>query len=598
MNNFTIKTKHLLANFIIRAYRINKIILGILVNAFITASSFVITSNLLNIDYDTYLLFVILFLRTIYSFIFFNDYKLSWSKASVKTAFLKLFINTFCFITYFLLIYFFYEINISFLILEFSNYIVLMTFSIYTYKYYKSNVFKNKKNKIIIYGAGEAGLSVRKELSSTNEILYFLDDDQRLYFRAIDGLPIISPEKMLSIEKDNLIDYSLVIAIPSAKNIKIISIYNKFKSHFKDIKILPPLSMIYHDKPFVSQLKKISILDLLARNPKDLDKNLILNFIKSKTVLITGSSGTIGGELLNLCLANGVKKIIAIDHNEFGQYNLLEKNHKNVEVYVVSVLNEKILSDIFKTHKPEIVIHAAAYKHVYLSEISSSSAILNNIQGTKNVLDISIKHNIDKFVLISTDKAVKPTNVMGATKSIAELYCQNIVNHNTDVVCVRFGNVLGSSGSVIPKFKKQIEKDQDITVTHKNITRYFMLVNEACMLVLQAAAIGKNGEILILDMGSPIKIAGLAQKMIDLSGKEYLKIKYTGLRKGEKLYEELLFNKSDKKTKYDSITVAKKREYDINILNNDIDILLSKNSKGKVDFIKKIIPDFQHLRDN
>ena len=402
MNNFTLKTKHLLANFIIKAYRINKIILGILVNAFVTTSSFVITSTLLNIDYDTYLLFVILFLRIIYSFIFFNDYKLSWSKASVKTAFLKLFINTFCFITYFLLIYFFYEISISFLILEFSNYIVLMTFFIYSYKYYKSNVFKNKKNKIIIYGAGEAGLSVRKELSSTNEILYFLDDDQRLYFRAIDGVPIISPEKMLSIEKDNLIDYSLVIAIPSAKNTKIISIYNKFKSHFKDIKILPPLSMIYHDKPFVSQLKKMSILDLLARNPKDLDKNLILKFIKSKTVLITGSSGTIGGELLNLCLENGAKKIIAIDHNEFGQYNLLEKNYKNVKVYVVSVLNEKILSDIFKTHKPEIVIHAAAYKHVYLSEISSSSAIINNIKGTKNVVDISIKHNVDKFVLIST----------------------------------------------------------------------------------------------------------------------------------------------------------------------------------------------------
>ena len=212
-----------------------------------------------------------------------------------------------------------------------------MTFSIYSYKYYKSNVFKNKKNKIIIYGAGEAGLSVRKELSAKNEILYFLDDDRSLQFRAIDGVSIISPEKMLSIEKDNLIDYSLVIAIPSAKNIKIVSIYNKFKSHFKDIKILPPLSMIYHDKPFVSQLKKISILDLLARNPKDLDKKLITNFINKKTVLITGSSGTIGGELLNLCVENKAEKIIAIDHNEFGQYTLLEKNHKNVKVYDASL---------------------------------------------------------------------------------------------------------------------------------------------------------------------------------------------------------------------------------------------------------------------
>ncbi len=598
MNNFILNIKHLLNNFIIKVYRINKIILGVFVNAFVTTSSFVFTSHLLNIDYDKYIFLIILFSRILCSFLFFNDYKLSWSKASVKTAFLKFFINTFCFIIYFIFIYFFYDINISFLILEYSNYIVLMTFSIYSYKYYKSNVFNNKKNKIIIYGAGEAGLSVRKELSGKNEILYFLDDDKKMHFRAIDGVSIISPEKMLSMEKNNLMDYTLVIAIPSAKNIKIISIYNKFKSHFKDIKILPPLSMIYHDKPFVSQLKKISILDLLARNPKDLDKKLITKFINRKTVLITGSSGTIGGELLNLCVENGAKKIIAIDHNEFGQYNLLEKNHKNVKVYVISILNKEILNDIFKTYMPELVIHAAAYKHVYLSEISSSSAILNNIQGTKNVVDISIQHNVDKFVLISTDKAVKPTNVMGATKSIAELYCQNVVNLNTDVVCVRFGNVLGSSGSVIPKFKKQIENDKDITVTHKDITRYFMLVNEACMLVLQAASIGKNGEILILDMGSPIKIADLAQKMIDLSGKEYLKIKYTGLKEGEKLYEELLFNKSDKKTKYNSITVAKKREYDINILNSEIEVLLNKNSKEKVEFIKKIIPDFKHLRDN
>ena len=314
--------------------------------------------------------------------------------------------------------------------------------------------------------------------------------------------------------------------------------------------------MINH---ITQQLKKISILDLLARNPKDLDETMILKFIKNKTVLITGSSGTIGGELLNLCIKYKAKKIIAIDHNEFGQYQLLEKNHKNLRISVVSILNKSIIDTIFKENKPDLILHAAAYKHVHLSEYSYSSTIVNNIKGTKNIVDLAIKYCVANFVLISTDKAVKPTNVMGATKSIAELYCQNVNSLSTEIVCVRFGNVLGSSGSVIPKFQSQIDNDENITVTHKDITRYFMLVNEACSLVLQSAAIGKNGEILILDMGNPIKISDLAKKMIDLSGKNHLKIKYTGLRKGEKLYEELLFNDSDKKTKFDSITVANKR---------------------------------------
>ena len=214
---------------------------------------------------------------------------------------------------------------------------------------------------------------------------------------------------------------------------------------------------------------------------------------------------------------------------------------------MTSVLNKKVMNDIFEKYDIDLVIHAAAYKHVHLSEKSISSTITNNILGTKNMVDLSIENNVPKFVLISTDKAINPTNVMGATKSIAELYCQNVNSKTTSVISVRFGNVLGSSGSVIPKFQKQIDNDKDITVTHKDITRYFMLVEEACNLVLQASAIGKNSEILILDMGKPIKISDLARKMIDLSEKNYLNIKYTGLRKGEKLYEELLFNDTEKR---------------------------------------------------
>ena len=578
--------------------RMNKIFLGVLVNLFITAFSYTSTSFLLKLDFDFYIFFAIVIPRIILPFILFNDYKLSWSKASVWTAYIKFFINSISFVIYSLFFYIFYKVDYSLLIFEYSNYLFLIAISLYTYRYYKLGLFINKENKIIIYGAGKAGVAVSKELSALDKVVFFIDDDKKLHYRSIDGISIVSSKRVLEMDKINLINSTLIIALPSVKNKKIVSIYNKFKILFKEIKILPPSSMTYTDRPYVQQLKKISILDLLARNPKDLDERKILEFIKGKTVLITGSSGTIGGELLKLCIKNNAKKIIAIDHNEFGQYELLEKSYKNVIVSVISILNKDILDNLFKKYKPNIVLHAAAYKHVHLSEYSYSSTIINNIKGTKNIVDLSIKYSISKFVLISTDKAVKPTNVMGATKSIAELYCQNVCSLSTDVVCVRFGNVLGSSGSVIPKFQNQIDLDQNITVTHKDITRYFMLVTEACNLVLQSASIGKNGEILILDMGNPIKISDLAKKMIGLSGKDYLKIKYTGLRKGEKLYEELLFDDSDKKTDYNSITVANKRTYDIDKLNYNIKLLLECDSKDKIRFIKKILPDFNHLRDN
>jgi FlaA1/EpsC-like NDP-sugar epimerase len=243
-------------------------------------------------------------------------------------------------------------------------------------------------------------------------------------------------------------------------------------------------------------------------------------------------------------------------------------------------------------YKPEIVIHAAAYKHVPLVEDNIQEGVVNNVIGTKNVIDISIEFKVEKFVLISTDKAVRPTNVMGTTKRICELYAQNSNGNGTDIVAVRFGNVLGSSGSVIPKFKKQIELGQNITVTHPDITRYFMLIPEACELVLQAGAIGTGGEIFILDMGEPIKIVDLANKMIELSGRENIEVEFTGLRPGEKLYEELLIDDTDCKTDYDSITVAKPTKYDIKQLNEDIERLLDSNDK--ITALKQIVPEFNH----
>ena len=347
----------------------------------------------------------------------------------------------------------------------------------------------------------------------------------------------------------------------------------------------------YND--YGAKIKDISVEDLLARHPQDLDKQLIKSFLTGKVVLVTGAGGSIGSEICRQCESFGVKKLILLDHSEYNLY-AIEAEITQVQTVAVmqNVVNKTLLDETFKTHKPEIVIHAAAYKHVPLVEANIHEGILNNVIGTKTVIDTAIAHNVEKFVMISTDKAVRPTNVMGTTKRICELYAQNSNGRGTDIVAVRFGNVLGSSGSVIPKFKKQIAEGKNITVTHPDITRYFMLIPEACELVLQAGAIGTGGEIFILDMGEPIKIVDLAQKMIDLSGNTEVQIEFSGLRPGEKLYEELLIDDTDCTTDYDSITVAKPTPYDLDKLTQDIEELLSCEDKLKK--LKEIVPEFNH----
>lgn len=342
-----------------------------------------------------------------------------------------------------------------------------------------------------------------------------------------------------------------------------------------------------------TELKDISVEDLLARHPKDLDKKAIEKFIKSKKVLITGAGGSIGSEISRQCAAFGASELILLDHSEFNLYQIAEELHSfSPRLVMQSVVNAALLEETFQKYRPDIVIHAAAYKHVPLVEENIHEAILNNVIGTKNAIDMAIKYAAEKFVLISTDKAVRPTNVMGTTKRICELYLQNVQADNTELVAVRFGNVLGSSGSVIPKFRAQIEAGKNITVTHPDITRYFMLIPEACELVLQAASIGSGAEIFILDMGEPIKIVDLAQKMIELSGRGDIKIEFSGLRPGEKLYEELLIDESDTKTQYESITVAGKTHYDIAKLNEEIEaLLLSQDPLSK---LKEMVPEFNH----
>ena len=431
----------------------------------------------------------------------------------------------------------------------------------------------------------------REFLSSEYKLICFIDDDEILHHRSIDGISIFSREKY-SLNYKNRFDL-MIIAMPSASQGQIKSIYESMQDKFEKIKILPSMQNILKKELFVKQLKDIGVEDLLARYPKDLDKNAIQNFIKDKIVLITGAGGSIGSEISRQCKAYGAKQLILVDHSEFNLYSILEElQDENIIPIMQSVKDIDILESTFSKYRPQIVIHAAAYKHVPLVEHNILEGITNNIIGTKNTIDLSIKYKVEKFVLISTDKAVRPTNVMGTTKRVCELYAQNVDSKNTEIVAVRFGNVLGSSGSVIPKFKAQIEAGKNITVTHPEITRYFMLIPEACELVLQAASIGNGGEIFILDMGEPIKIVDLAKKMIELSGRSEIGIEFCGLRCGEKLYEELLIDDSDKKTQYESITVASPTFFDIEELNKKIEELLV--CEDKISKLKEIVPEFDH----
>ncbi len=365
-------------------------------------------------------------------------------------------------------------------------------------------------------------------------------------------------------------------------------LYEKFnKFNISEIK----LSIVSKQE---TRLKNLTVEDLLARHPQDLDKSKIESFVRKKTILVSGAGGSVGSEICRQCELFGAKKLILLDNSEYNLYSIVEEL-SNVEIVPImqSVVDLEALESTFSVYKPDIVIHAAAYKHVPLVEANVHEGIVNNVMGTKNIMDVSIKHGVEKFVLISTDKAVRPTNVMGTTKRICELYAQNVLSNATEIVAVRFGNVLGSSGSVIPKFKSQIESGKNITVTHPDITRYFMLIPEACELVLQAGAIGNGGEIFILDMGDPVKIVDLAKKMINLSGKDGIEVEFTGLRAGEKLYEELLLDESDAETDYESITVAKPTKYDIDALNGDIQELLT--SSDKLLKLKAIVPEFNHM---
>jgi FlaA1/EpsC-like NDP-sugar epimerase len=588
-----------LLNKVAYSMNIDKRILNILVIIVFTIITFAGAFRIFHQPFLWDLVFTVIILRILASYLIYNDYSLAWSKSTGKSYLIKSVVYISAFIVY---VPFFYgEVRLALLAGEFFAYMFLISFSMYAYGYLTSRVSKLKS--VAIYGAGSAGIKIADELKASEyKVLYFIDDDTSLQKRSIDGKKILSRDQFKTICKDKKLDL-LMIAVPSAKSESIKDIYEELHDFAKILKVLPSLENILQDKPISNQLKDVEVEDLLARHPKGLDKSKISEFIDGKIVMITGAGGSIGSEICRQCLKYGASKLILVEHSEYNLYaiehELVSLMQSELEVQIIpkmlNVKDKDSLDEVFAKYKPDIVVHAAAYKHVPMVEENISSGILNNIIGTKTCIDLAVKYEVEKFVLISTDKAVRPTNVMGTTKRICELYAQNKNSTKTEIVAVRFGNVLGSSGSVIPKFKEQIKNGQNITVTHPDITRYFMLIPEACELVLQAGSLGNGGEIFILDMGTPVKIVDLAQKLIDLSGAENIKIEFSGLRPGEKLYEELLIDDTDCSTQYDGITVARPTKYDIDILNADIDELVAcVDDKSRLRKLKDIVPEFEH----
>ncbi|MFQ5559850.1 MAG: polysaccharide biosynthesis protein [Nitrospinota bacterium] len=464
--------------------------------------------------------------------------------------------------------------------------------------------------RLLIYGAGSTGEMVAREMVLRNTLGYtpvcFVDDDPKKRGKKIHNLPIFNggPANLGEIVRKNSID-TVLIAIPSASGSRIRKIVEKCDQLSVKIKIFPGLAEIVHGRTDVQQIRDIKLDDLLKRSPTDLDKTQIKKFVKGKSVLITGAGGSIGSELSSLVAKCAPKVEMLVENSEHSLFQVetrLKETFKDVGFHSIleSVTEPKKIEQHLARFETDIIFHSAAYKHVPLVELNPCEAILNNVFGTVQMARLADRHRVTKFVQISTDKAVRPTSVMGATKRVCELYIQNFNKMSaTEFVAVRFGNVLNSSGSVIPHFLSQISKGGPVTVTHPEITRYFMLIPEAVHLIMQAASIGKGGEIFILDMGDPVKILDMAKDLIRMMGKvpgEDIEIDFVGLRPGEKLYEELLISKTDTNTKYKSITVTGSTEVEWSEFSGDIERLLAyavnRDVAGAIHVLKKLVPEF------
>ncbi|MBQ9864297.1 MAG: polysaccharide biosynthesis protein [Bacteroidales bacterium] len=465
---------------------------------------------------------------------------------------------------------------------------------------------------VVIYGAGAAGTiasnALHQDMTHEYRVVAYLDDNAQKHDTALNGVRVLAPQAVLNnnyIAKHKV--EVLLIAIPSIKVARKQEIMNKGLDLGLTVKSVPHINNWINDSFTANQIHDIQIEDLLERESIKLDNVNIVRELVDKVVLVTGAAGSIGSEICRQLIQYQPSKIVMLDQAESPMYDLQFELRSNepykryadhMEFVIANVKDRQRMAEVFRTYKPQVVYHAAAYKHVPFMEENPYEAIYVNVFGTKNVADLAIENGVQKFVMVSTDKAVNPTNVMGATKRMAEIYIQSRSTAQTHFVTTRFGNVLGSNGSVIPLFKKQLAAGGPLTVTHKDIIRYFMTIPEACNLVLEAGAMGQGGDIFVFDMGKPVKIYDLATKMIQLSGLKNIKIKEVGLRPGEKLYEELLATKENTMPTYHpKIMRAEVRKYSL----EDIDkayaelweLMPTLDPLQLVGKMKAIVPEFK-----
>ena len=503
-----------------------------------------------------------------------------------------------------------FEIPLSVIFIHYLLNIVLLISSRFIFKYLFNKVLSNYKSSknVLIYGAGDSGLLTYSTLSNSADNKYkivgFLDDNKVKIGKQFNRIKIINPNR---IDKDFITKHSINEIIFSIQNINSSKLFEKVDKITQlpvTVKIVPPVQQWIDGDLNINQISEVRIEDLLDRTPIQINNPVIQKEFTDKVILITGAAGSIGSEVANQISKYSFKHLILLDQAESALYDLqqtfIRNEVKNFSVELADVRNEYRIQNIFKKYSINIIFHAAAYKHVPLMENNPYEAVNVNVIGTGIVMNMAVKYGVDKFIMVSTDKAVNPTNVMGATKRVAEMYASFLNDFGkTKFVTTRFGNVLGSNGSVIPLFKKQLAEGGPLTVTHKDVNRFFMTIPEACELVLEAGIMGNGGEIYVFDMGESVNIFELAQKMIHLSGYKYpedIDIKITGLRPGEKLYEELLTNEENTvPTYHEKILIAKTQEFDFEKFKDLIEKLKDLNNFSKneiVSELKRIVPNY------
>jgi FlaA1/EpsC-like NDP-sugar epimerase len=496
----------------------------------------------------------------------------------------------------------------SFLFLFYYRLIVKTVFS-----YYKGEI--GKKTNVAIFGAGSLGLITKNVIEtdskSKNKVVAFFEDDERKIGKVMNGIRIHPGAQLEKVIRNSSIK-ELIISVKELTVARKNELVECCISNDVKVRIVPPAEKWVRGEFKLQQIKEVNIEDLLGRESIQLDEYQLVQELEGKSICITGAAGSIGSEIVRQLINYNPSELILIDQAESPLYEIERevkgmRNNVKIKIFVADITNEARITIILSEVRPEIIFHAAAYKHVPMMEGNPSEAVQTNILGTKILADLAVTLNVRKFVMVSTDKAVNPTNVMGCSKRIAEIYVQALDSHGkllggkTQFVTTRFGNVLGSNGSVIPTFKQQIQSGGPVTVTHPEIRRFFMTIPEACRLVLEAGVIGQGGEIFIFDMGQPIKIVDLAKKMIRLSGFDPgkdIEIVFTGLREGEKLYEELLNNQEDTiPTHHQKILKAKVQEYDYAYILSMIelfrDLINDKNELKMVTLMKEIVPEFK-----